>query len=124
MASGAGGLQLVCGGTARYHGVDEIRPVLGTGNAPRAGDIDRALRLVRHAMWLWLAVLLIAVSALSAVLSFAHPPTPLPAYTSARPVAHFHNYSQIPWQARSQARLRARPGSGSSLLPSLTRETA
>jgi adenosylcobinamide-phosphate synthase len=63
MASGAGGLRLVCGGTARYHGVDEIRPVLGAGRAPRAGDIDRALRLVRHAMWLWIAVLLCITSA-------------------------------------------------------------
>ncbi len=59
MASGAGGLQLVCGGTARYHGVDEIRPLLGAGRPPRADDIDRALGLVRHATWLWLTVLLL-----------------------------------------------------------------
>jgi len=71
MASGAGGLQLVCGGTARYHGVDEVRPVLGAGRAPRAGDIERALRLVRHAMWLWLAVLLLMASAWSATRALA-----------------------------------------------------
>ena len=71
MASGAGGLQLVCGGTARYHGVDEVRPVLGAGRAPQASDIDRALRLVRHAMGLWLTVLLVMALALSATRAFA-----------------------------------------------------
>ena len=59
MASGAGGLRVLCGGVARYHGVDEARPVLGTGRVPGAADIPRALNLVRHTLWLWLAVLLV-----------------------------------------------------------------
>ena len=59
MASGAGSLQLLLGGVARYHGRDEIRPVLGTGRPPVADDIGRALRLVRHSLLIWLATLLI-----------------------------------------------------------------
>jgi adenosylcobinamide-phosphate synthase len=100
MASGAGGLQLVCGGTARYHGVDEVRPVLGTGSAPHANDIDRALRLVRHAMWLWLAVLLIVVAALSAARSFADPPVPSPTHASTA-LARLQGWS--PLESRSCA---------------------
>lgn len=57
MASGAGGLRVLCGGVARYHGADEARPELGVGRAPGAADIDRALRLVEHTLWLWLAAL-------------------------------------------------------------------
>ena len=59
MASGAGSLQLLLGGVARYHGRDEIRPVLGTGRPPEADDIGRALRLVRHSLLIWLATLLL-----------------------------------------------------------------
>ena len=58
MASGAGSLQVLLGGAANYHGVSEVRPLLGAGNAPQAGDIDRALKLVRRGTWLWLALLL------------------------------------------------------------------
>jgi adenosylcobinamide-phosphate synthase len=60
MASGAGSLQVQLGGVARYHGHDEIRPQLGAGPAPVAADIGRARQLVRHSMWLWLALLLLA----------------------------------------------------------------
>jgi len=59
MASGAGSLQLLLGGVARYHGRDEIRPILGTGRPPVADDIGRALRLVRHSLLIWLATLLL-----------------------------------------------------------------
>ena len=64
MASGAGSLDVSCGGSARYHGVDEARPSLGSGAAPNAHDIGRALSLVRRALFAWLAcfVLLAAVS--------------------------------------------------------------
>ena len=57
MAAGAGALGLVLGGAACYHGQCLQRPPLGTGLAPAAADIDRALTLVRHAMWLWLGIL-------------------------------------------------------------------
>lgn len=57
MASGAGSLHVSCGGVARYHGVDEARPVLGVGAPPGARDIGRALALVRRSLALWLAVL-------------------------------------------------------------------
>src|SRR5260363_11334 len=56
IASGAGSLNVVCGGAARYHGIDEMRPLLGAGHAPQAADIGRAVRLVRRALRLWLAV--------------------------------------------------------------------
>jgi adenosylcobinamide-phosphate synthase len=56
MASGAGSLNVSCGGAARYHGVDELRPVLGAGCPPGAHDVGRALRLVRRSLAVWLAV--------------------------------------------------------------------
>ncbi len=64
MASGAGSLDVSCGGSARYHGVDEARPALGSGAAPDARDIGRALSLVRRSLFVWLAcfILLAAVS--------------------------------------------------------------
>lgn len=60
MASGAGSLQVMLGGAARYQGVQEARPALGTGLAPQAADIGRALTLVRRGTWLWLTLLLAA----------------------------------------------------------------
>ncbi len=56
MAAGAGALGLRIGGAARYAGEWHQRPVLGDGLAPQAQDIERALRLVRHSLVLWLAV--------------------------------------------------------------------
>lgn len=56
MAAGCGALKIGAGSTARYHGADEVRPALGCGPAPQAADIRRALRLVEHGLWLWLAV--------------------------------------------------------------------
>jgi len=57
MAAGAGALGVRLGGPARYGGEWHNRPVLGLGEAPRAGDIRRALRLVRHGVILWLIVI-------------------------------------------------------------------
>ena len=65
MASGAGSLGILLGGAANYHGVQELRPPLGAGHAPQAADIGRALRLVQHGVWLWLAVLLILGASLA-----------------------------------------------------------
>jgi len=56
MAAGAGALGLLLGGSASYHGSSEIRPQLGCGAQPVATDIHRAVGLVRHALWLWLAL--------------------------------------------------------------------
>ncbi len=60
MAAGAGALGLQLGGPAVYHGALEERPLLGEGLAPAAPDIMRAIRLVQHSLWLWLAVILLA----------------------------------------------------------------
>jgi adenosylcobinamide-phosphate synthase len=57
MAAGAGSLGVELGGAAIYHGASENRPPLGAGRAPQAGDLDRAIALVRHGLWLWLAAL-------------------------------------------------------------------
>ncbi|WP_296223589.1 adenosylcobinamide-phosphate synthase CbiB [Ralstonia sp. UBA689] len=57
MAAGAGSLRVRLGGTARYEGVDEARPPLGTGEPATAADISRALMLVSRTLWLWLGVL-------------------------------------------------------------------
>jgi adenosylcobinamide-phosphate synthase len=54
MASGAGSLNVSCGGAARYHGVEEVRPVLGAGREPSAKDVGRALALVRRSIAVWL----------------------------------------------------------------------
>lgn len=58
MAAGAGALQVRLGGAAPYHGVWEERPALGEGQAPDAHSIQRALRLVRNSVVLWLIVVL------------------------------------------------------------------
>ena len=57
VAGAAGALGVRLGGSAIYHGQMETRPALGQGAAPQGGDIARALRLVRHGVLLWLAVL-------------------------------------------------------------------
>jgi adenosylcobinamide-phosphate synthase len=59
MATGAGALGVQLGGAARYHGEWELRPTLGRGARPGASDIARGVSLVRHAQWLWCAVLLV-----------------------------------------------------------------
>lgn len=58
MAAGAGALGFSIGGPARYLGGWHQRPVLGAGAAPTRRDIERALRLVRYGVGLWLGVLL------------------------------------------------------------------
>jgi adenosylcobinamide-phosphate synthase len=63
MAAGAGALGVCLGGAAPYDGVWEPRPVLGEGAPPDAQSIERAMRLVRRGVVLWLIVL--------ALLSFA-----------------------------------------------------
>lgn len=60
MASGAGSLNVKLGGAANYHGSTEMRPALGTEQAPQAADIARAMALVRNGAWLWTALLLMA----------------------------------------------------------------
>jgi adenosylcobinamide-phosphate synthase len=62
MAAGAGALHVKLGGAARYHGEWHNRPVLGAGIAPVVNDIERALKLVRHGVTLWLAIFLIIAS--------------------------------------------------------------
>ncbi len=57
MAAGAGALNLMMGGPARYRGEWHQRPVLGAGIPAVVGDIERALTLVRHGVFLWLVVL-------------------------------------------------------------------
>ncbi len=57
MAAGAGSLRVRLGGAARYEGMEETRPPLGTGAPVTAADITRALMLVSRTLWLWLGVL-------------------------------------------------------------------
>ena len=66
MAAGAGSLGIALGGAAIYHGAEEIRPPLGCGPAPVAADLERAMLLVNHSLWLWLAALFIISGALHA----------------------------------------------------------
>ncbi len=59
MASGAGALGLCLGGTARYAGLLEQRPLLGTGREPSPADIGRSLGLVRWGLLLWVAAIVL-----------------------------------------------------------------
>ncbi len=59
MAAGAGSLDVSLGGAAWYHGKLEQRPILGQGHTPNARDIDRALKLIRRTLMLWLVVICI-----------------------------------------------------------------
>lgn len=58
MAAGAGSLGVLLGGPACYHGVVQTRPLLGAGVPAQLRDIDRALRLIRRVLLLWVVVLL------------------------------------------------------------------
>jgi adenosylcobinamide-phosphate synthase len=57
MASGAGALELELGGAASYHGQTRTRPVLGAGKLPERQDIERAIRLIRRTMFMWIMVI-------------------------------------------------------------------
>lgn len=59
MAAGAGALSIELGGPASYHGKMKHRPILGAGRTPTADDIERAVGLVRHGLWLWVLVTLL-----------------------------------------------------------------
>lgn len=59
MSAGAGALGVQLGGAARYQSEWHERPILGAGEPPIAGDIERALKLVRHGVYLWLLVMLV-----------------------------------------------------------------
>jgi len=59
MAAGAGALDIKLGGAARYQGEWHERPQLGSDNKPHAADIERALKLVRHGVYLWLLLFLL-----------------------------------------------------------------
>src|SRR5450830_619358 len=56
MAAGAGALNIKLGGAARYQGEWHQRPILGMGEKPVEIDISHALALVRHGVYLWLAL--------------------------------------------------------------------
>lgn len=58
MASGAGALGVVLGGSAIYHGEVHARPELGRGQAPQARHIEHALDLVWAGVGVWLLALL------------------------------------------------------------------
>jgi adenosylcobinamide-phosphate synthase len=53
MSSGAGALDVQLGGTARYHGKDKSRPLLGTERLATADDIEAAWNLVFRSLLLW-----------------------------------------------------------------------
>ncbi len=58
MAAGAGSLGVRLGGPASYHGIVQTRPLLGAGVPARISDIDRAWRLIRRVLLLWVVFLL------------------------------------------------------------------
>jgi adenosylcobinamide-phosphate synthase len=58
MAAGAGSLGVRLGGAAHYHASLQARPLLGEGRQAQPGDIERALRLIRRSLLLWVLLLL------------------------------------------------------------------
>ncbi len=62
MSAGAGALNVKLGGAARYYDEWHERPVLGAGVAPVVYDIERALQLVKHGVYLWLGIFAIITS--------------------------------------------------------------
>lgn len=61
MAAGASALKITLGGEAIYQGVLISKPVLGFGNSPQLGDIQRAMQLVNHTVMLWCFGITLAV---------------------------------------------------------------
>jgi adenosylcobinamide-phosphate synthase len=57
MAAGAGALGVKLGNRAVYDGMSVERPILGAGDEVTSAHIERAVRLVEHALWLWILVL-------------------------------------------------------------------
>ena len=56
MTAGAGALGVRLGGPARYQGEWHERPPLGMGKEAEVADIERSLALVRHGVFLWIAL--------------------------------------------------------------------
>jgi adenosylcobinamide-phosphate synthase len=56
MASGAGALGILIGGSAIYDGVNHDKPYLGTGSQAQTTDIQRSIRLVEKALIVWLGL--------------------------------------------------------------------
>ncbi len=59
MSTGAGALAVKLGGTAKYHGIESQRKILGTGEDPESKDIKRAISLVQRSLIIWLTVIFI-----------------------------------------------------------------
>ena len=72
MAAGAGSLGVQRGGAAIYHGQLEQRPPLGNGPAPVAGDLARAVVLIRRSLWLWLAAFFVLALLGTSLNGFIH----------------------------------------------------
>ncbi|MBX2858758.1 MAG: adenosylcobinamide-phosphate synthase CbiB [Cellvibrionaceae bacterium] len=61
MAAGAGALHIKLGGSAIYHGKAINKPELGFGKQTQNHDLERALRLLRHSLLLWLALISLCI---------------------------------------------------------------
>jgi adenosylcobinamide-phosphate synthase len=57
MAAGAGAIGVELGGSAQYHGQNQERPTLGSGQQPNAQSIDDACDLVNHSLVVWLVII-------------------------------------------------------------------
>jgi adenosylcobinamide-phosphate synthase len=57
MAAGAGAIGVELGGCAQYHGQNQERPTLGSGQQPNAQSIDDACDLVNHSLVVWLVII-------------------------------------------------------------------
>lgn len=60
MASGAGAMHIKLGGAACYQGEWHERPILGQGEPPATKHIEQALTLVRHGVYAWLTMAILA----------------------------------------------------------------
>ena len=78
IAAGAGAIGVQLGGAAMYHGQMEMRPTVGAGDDPKgvqskanSAHIQRALALVVHGQWVWVAVVTLFFVILKAVINHA-----------------------------------------------------
>lgn len=60
MTSGAGALQVLLGGDARYHGELKTKPIFGCGRRPGKKDIQRSLGLINKTVCFWCFIVLAA----------------------------------------------------------------
>ena len=59
MCAGAGSLNVLLGGPTMYHGEWQDKVIMGCGEQPQPGDINRAIRLIDRTVYSWVVIVII-----------------------------------------------------------------